>query len=120
MGHREILEEHLKAYSLRPSRAEALWQLASYCREQKRYAEGYLFAKSGQDIPLPADILLLRRDVYEWRLLDEFAVCAYWIGQYRESADASRRLLEENRYEPGEKNRLERNSQFAWERLEAI
>ncbi len=113
MGHREIVAEHLHAYRLRPSRAEALYQLASYCRERKLHAEGYLFAKVGKDIPMPADILFLRRDVYEWRLLDEFAVCAYWIGQYRESADASRRLLDEGRHEPADRERLEKNLGFA-------
>ncbi len=55
MSHRDIVAEHLRAYSLRPSRAEALWQLASHCRSQGRYAEGYLFARTGKDIPLPDD-----------------------------------------------------------------
>lgn len=115
-GHNEIVAEHLKAYSLRPSRAEALWQLAAYCRERQRYAEGYLFAKVGKDIPLPDDILFVRREVYEWRLLDEFAICAYWIGQYQESADASRRILREGLYEPAHKNRLEVNLGYALEK----
>lgn len=111
--HPDIVAEHLKAWSLRPIRAEALWQLATYCRERQRYAEGYLFAKVGKDIPLPDDILFVRRDVYEWRLLDEFAVCAYWIGQYRESADASRRILREGIHAPGDKERIEANLGFA-------
>lgn len=112
-GHREIVAEHLDAYRLRPTRAEALWQLASYCRERQHYAEGYLFAKVGKDIPLPDDILFVQRDVYEWRLLDEFAICAYWIGQYRESADAGQRILREGFYRPDDKSRLEANLGFA-------
>lgn len=115
LGHveSEILAQHLRAWSLRPSRAEALWQLASYYRERQRYAEGYLYAKVGKDIPLPADILFLQRDVYEWRLLDEFAVCAYWIGQYRESAEASERLLREGLYPSEHGPRLQKNLDFA-------
>lgn len=116
-SHNDIVAEHLKAYSLRPSRAEALWQLASYCRECQRYAEGYLFAKVGQDISLPDDILFVRKDVYQWRLLDEFAVCAYWIGQHRESADASRRILTEGLYTPADRSRLEANLGFAVAKL---
>ena len=117
MAHQQIVCEHLEAYRRRPGRAEALWQLASYCRQNQRYAEGYLFAKVGKDISLPGDILFVRRDVYDWRLLDEFAVCAYWIGQYQESADAGRRLLAENRYPPADKDRLEKNLGYALAKL---
>jgi glycosyltransferase involved in cell wall biosynthesis len=111
--HKDILAEHLKAYGLRPSRAEALWQLAKYCRENKRYAEGYLFAKVGKDIPLPEDILFVRRSVYEWCLLDEFAVCAYWIGHYQESVEAGRQLLRRGGYSPADRQRLEANLAFS-------
>ena len=117
MAHQQIVGEHLEAYRLRPSRAEALWQLASYCRQKQRYAEGYLFAKVGKDIPLPSDVLFVRRDFYDWRLLDEFAVCAYWIGQYQEAADAGRRLLAENRFPSADKVRLEKNLDYALAKL---
>jgi len=116
-GHDAVLSAHLAAYALRPSRAEALWQLAAYCREHERFAEGYLFAKVGKEIPRPDDILFVRSDVYEWRLLDEFAVCAYWIGQYAESAAAGRRLLAEGRFPPHERERLEKNLEFAVQQL---
>lgn len=94
-----------------------MWQLASHCRQRERYAEGYLFAKVGKDIPLPADILFVRQDVYSWRLLDEFAVCAYWVGQYAEAAAAGERLLREGRFPPGEAARLKGNLEFARQRL---
>jgi glycosyltransferase involved in cell wall biosynthesis len=115
--YQDILAEHLKAWHIRPSRAEALWQLASYCRKNKRYAEGYLFAKVGKDVPLSTDTLFVQREVYEWRLLDEFAICAYWIGQYEESAWAGKRLLEQGRYPPTEQARLETNLSFALAKL---
>lgn len=117
MEHADIIAEHLKAYSLRPTRAEALWQLAAYCRERQRYAEGYLFAKVGKDIPLPPDILFVRRDVYDWRLLDELSVCAYWIGQYPEAAEAGRRILREGLHAPADKDRLAANLAFAEAKL---
>jgi hypothetical protein len=115
--HQDIVAEHLKAWHIRPSRAEALWQLASYCRKNKRYAEGYLFAKVGKDVPLSTDTLFVQREVYEWRLLDELAICAYWIGQYEESAWAGKRLLEQGRYPPTEQARLETNLSFALAKL---
>ena len=117
MGHRDIVNENLAAYTMRPTRAEALWQLASYCRGQQRYAEGYLFAKTGKDIPLPADVLFVRKEVYDWRLLDEFSICAYWIGQYQESADAGRRILAEGLYNPAERDRIVTNLNYALQKL---
>ena len=91
----DIVTAFLKAYEMRPSRAETLWQLASFCRRQERYAHGYLFAKTGCALKLPNDRLFVRTDVYQWRLLDEFAVCAYWIGEYQESAQACQKILSE-------------------------
>lgn len=117
--HRDIVGEHLEAYHLRPSRAEALWQLAAYCREHQRYAEGYLFAKVGHTIPLSDDILFVRADVYDWRLLDELCICAYWIGQYQEAAQAGRRLLRESRFPPTERSRIEANLAFAEDKISA-
>ncbi len=115
--HAVILAEHLKAFALRPTRAEALWQLAAYCRESQRYPLGYLFASLGKDMPMPDDMLFVRRDVHEWRLLDELAICAYWIGRYQESLEASQRLLAEARFPPLEQPRIEAYRDFARARL---
>ena len=117
MDHEVIRSEHLKAYSLRPTRAEALWQLAAYCREQGRYAEGYLYSKVGKDLATPSDILFVRYDVYDWRMLDEFSVCAYWIGQYQESLDACQKILAEQKYPQSEQERLQSNLKFSKDRI---
>ncbi|MEZ5591435.1 MAG: hypothetical protein R3F53_12305 [Gammaproteobacteria bacterium] len=61
MGHRDIVNENLAAYTMRPTRAEALWQLASYCRGQQRYAEGYLFAKTGKGHPLAGRCVICQK-----------------------------------------------------------
>ena len=116
LSHELIVAEHIKAFGLRPSRAEALWQLAMYCRETERYAEGYIFAKVGKDIPLSSDILFVKRDAYEWRLLDEFAICAYWIGQFQESKEACEALLALSLH-PLDAERIEKNLDFAVQKL---
>lgn len=118
-GHGTILEEHLKAYSLRPSRVESLWQLTAYCRENKRYAEGYVFAKTGKETPMTQDRLFVMRSLYEWRMLDEFAICAFWAGHYEESAEATRRILQEGLYDSNSKPRLEANLQSALAKMES-
>lgn len=89
-----VLRECLAAYELRPVRAEPLYELATYYRPQKRYAKAYLFAKAGVQTPRPSDTLFVAQDVYDWRLLDELGVSAYWVGRYEDSKAACELVLE--------------------------
>ena len=115
--HASIVAEHLHAWRLRPSRAEALWQLARYCRSKRMFADGYLFANTGKDIPLPGDVLFVKKSVYEWQLLDEFSICAYWLGHYQACADAARQLLAGQKPPPAHQARIEANLAFALGKL---
>ncbi|MGD9618977.1 MAG: glycosyltransferase [Mycolicibacterium sp.] len=89
----EVVSELLQAYQLRPSRAEPLYELASYYRPLKMYAKAHLFAKAGLAIEWPDDKLFVAHDVYNWRLLDEIGVCAYWMGRYEEARGACEEVL---------------------------
>lgn len=88
-----ILRELLKAFELRPRRAEPLHDLARYFRDNKRHGSAYVFARTGVNIPRPDDFLLITEDVYAWRLLDELAVAAYWVGNYAEAKTAGEEIL---------------------------
>lgn len=116
-AHHDVLRIFMDAWQMRPVRAEALWYAARYCREHKRFAEGYLFALAGKDIPLPDDVLFVQREAYEWRLLDELAVNAYWIGQYRVSEEACQRLLSEKRHPAAHTSRIEANLSHAQRKM---
>lgn len=110
----EVLNDYLKAYSICPTRAEALYLLTSFCRRNNQYAYGYLFAKMGLTIPKPTkEILFIQDDVYSWKLLDEFSICAYYIGCFKESKTASERLLKENVFPTFHKERIEKNLEFS-------
>ncbi len=90
----QVVQEALfRAFELRPQRAEPLHDLARYYRERKKYARAYVFAKSGIQIPYPNDHLFVSEDVYAWRLLDELAVAAYWIGRFEESKASCEEIL---------------------------
>jgi glycosyltransferase involved in cell wall biosynthesis len=89
----EIVSELLQAYQLRPTRAEPLYELAAHYRPLKMYAKAHLFAKAGLGITRPNDTLFVAQDVYDWRLLDEVGVSAYWIGQYAEARSACEEVL---------------------------
>ncbi|MEI9952196.1 MAG: glycosyltransferase [Pseudomonadota bacterium] len=90
-----VLAELLGAYTLRPTRAEPLFELARYYRGKKGYAMATLFAKAGCQTPLPSDRLFIVESVYSWQLLDELAVASYWVGDYATSKGACEAVLEQ-------------------------
>lgn len=89
-----VQDAYLHAWEFRPTRAEALHAIARWYRDQQRYQLAYLFAERAAAIPLPEqDLLFVNAEVYNWRALDEQAVCASWIGKQDESFRICRQLL---------------------------
>ncbi|WP_231123349.1 glycosyltransferase family 2 protein [Mycobacterium asiaticum] len=90
----QVQHRYLLAWENRPSRAEPLYAIARwYCRQQ-RYEPGYMFAKRAAEIPYPEDdIVFVAADVYNWRALDEQAVCASWINKKADAFALWRRVL---------------------------
>ena len=108
-----IIQVYFKAYQTAPWRAESLWAAARLCRAFSRFDQGYRFAKQGLKVRYPEGALFVGQGVYEWALLDEFAIASYWTGHYRESRIASIQLLKENKFPADQKERIEANLKFA-------
>lgn len=90
----DVQDAYLQAWEFRPTRAEPLYALARRCRINRRHRLGYLFAARAAQIPFPdKDISFLSADVYTWRITDEQAICASWIGKREEAFALCRRLL---------------------------
>jgi len=105
-----VLDAYLRAWEFRPTRAEPLHAIAARCRADGRYPLGYLFAERAAAIPVPAvDILFVDESVYNWRALDEQAVCASWIGKHEEAFALCRRLLARADIADEDRQRLARN-----------
>ena len=101
------------AYELRPSRAEPLRELARLSRLSRRYEAAYLYAKRGVELEVPADILFVHRDAYEWGMAFELAIAAYWTGRHDEALEVLERLLDDGRL-PGDIERVVRqNREYA-------
>lgn len=94
LDEKTIVDSYLAAAKLRPSRAEPLYRLASYYRKAKKYDEGYKIALQALKIPVSEDSLLVERWIYDYGLLTEFSICAYWVEKYMEAYLASNLLLE--------------------------
>jgi tetratricopeptide (TPR) repeat protein len=89
----EALAGLIAAWEFRPSRMEPLYELASRLRLRGEYHTAYLFACCGVDQPVPRDLLCVSPWMYEWGLLFEYSVSAYWVGDIRGALEACRRLL---------------------------
>jgi hypothetical protein len=90
----DVQDAFLKAWEFRPSRVEPLHAIARRYREERSFDLGYLFAERAAEIPFPVeDSLFVRGDIYAWRISDEQAVCASWIGKQPEAFELCRRML---------------------------
>jgi hypothetical protein len=93
---KDVVDAYFRAWETRPTRAEPLYELARYLRVvQSRFSLAHRIAKMGLSIPRPQDdMLFVDIDAYAWRLLDELAISAFYVGLKNEAAQANRRLLE--------------------------
>ena len=109
----EQIATYLRAYEILPTRAEALHGAAAVCRSAGRYQLGYLLARQGLAIERPESGLFIDQTVYDYRMLDEFQVCAYWAGHYGESLDAGATLLRDGLFPEADRARIVANCDFA-------
>ena len=87
----EVIAAYIEATAACPTRAEALHGAARLCRNKGMYQRGYEFAAKGLAIAYPSGALGVEDWIYEYGLLDEFAINAYWTGRYGECVNASDR-----------------------------
>ncbi|MFF3907683.1 glycosyltransferase [Streptomyces sp. NPDC001848] len=110
----EVMDRYLRAYESRPSRAEALGELARHCRMKgRRWPLAYMFARQASEIPYPTDVMYVESEWYEWRVLDELAVSAFAVGEFEESKSCSKRLLECGKLPERHRARVMQNLELA-------
>ena len=108
----DIITTYRRAIDLVPTRAEAFHGASRLCRIVGRNRDGYEIAKPGLDLPMPMG-LLIESSIYEYDLLDEFAINSYLAGKYGELLSANLRILETSRIPPDQRPRIIANARFA-------
>jgi glycosyltransferase involved in cell wall biosynthesis len=116
----EVIDAYSRASSATPKRAEALHGASRFFRLKNRFEEGYEIARQGMDIRQPDDGLFLETWIYDYGLLDELAVNAYWSGHFQNTVEACEKLLSSGKCPAGERNRIAANAEFAREKLREI
>ena len=115
----DIIGTYLKAYEHAPQRIESLHALVSYCRRNGKPHVGYLIGKQAVAKAQPTGGLFVQGWIYDYGMLDELSISAYWAGHYRESLELCERLLAEGNIPPDQRARVEMNADFARGKLNA-
>lgn len=114
----EILQNYLDAYEACPTRVESLHAAARWCRVRKKYHQAYLFARSGAGVAMPAGPLFGEPWIYQFGLLDELSIAAFWTCRYQESFDVCLLLLKNKLLPASERERVRTNARYAMQALE--
>lgn len=109
----EIVRVYFQAYQVAPWRAESLWAAARLCRTYCRWDQAYRFAKQALKVRYPEGALFVGQGIYEWAILDEFSIAAYWTEHYQEARHSATQLLQDNKFPQDQKERIEANLKFA-------
>ena len=72
--------------------------------------QAYLYARMGAEINYPhQDILFIGKDVYDWKMLDEFGSVAFYVGDYMNGLGACQKLIAEHKFPDTETERISKN-----------
>lgn len=110
----DVQDAYLRAWEFRPSRAEALGEIARKYRLGGQYQLGHLFAACAARIPLPeADVLFVDANLHRWRARDEQAVCASQLGDHMEAMTLCRELIAVPEVPEEDRQRIAKNRDFS-------
>lgn len=115
----QIVKNYYDAFQKRTSRAEPLYYLANYYRKKDDFAACYAISKFGMQIAYPKDLLFVEQWIYDYGLLLENSVAAYWLGKYEECKQVSKKILEAQELPDFVKLQVEKNIAYAEEKLRA-
>lgn len=93
MSPEKVIEGYKRACKYRPSRAEPYYYLTKYYQAQGDHGAAYEIAKIGAYLPLSGDNLFVWNWIYDYGLIIELSVSAYWTGKYEECKKISEELL---------------------------
>lgn len=108
----DITIAYMKAYEKNPNRSESLYYLSYYYRRLSLFGGAYAMAKMASLIPKPIDALFLEPECYDWKIWDELAISAFYLGKTKECAEINKKILADNLLPEYEKKRILSNLSF--------
>lgn len=113
----EVIPLFLKAYECNPNRVESLYAIIHLCRVSGLNHIGYMIGLRALNITCPEGSLFVDKWMYDYGVLDEFSIVAYWSDHIIESKEACEKLLLENKFPDYYRDRINSNLQFSKDRL---
>lgn len=113
----DVIESYAKAFQYRTSRAEPLYYIAHFLRQSGSFFSAYHVAKIASQFSMPQEILFIQQWVYDYGILLELSICAYWIGKYEECKQICNDLLKKDCLPESVRTCVERNLVFARTKL---
>jgi tetratricopeptide (TPR) repeat protein len=104
-----IIKSYITAYLYRPTRIEALYRLARYQRILGNHEAAYNTAQLGLALEKSKDALFVEHWIYDYGLLLEFSIAAYWKEKYFDALLVSNALLANPDLPPNFKECVEGN-----------
>ena len=88
--HEKMASSWIKAWTVRPNRVESLYELIHYYRCNSMWNYCKLYYETASRVVYPTnDVLFVHKDVYNYKLLYEYTVFGYYVGErtlYKELA----------------------------------
>jgi glycosyltransferase involved in cell wall biosynthesis len=81
----DVVQDYLRAYEVRPTRAEPLWAVAALYNDRNHPALAELYARAACRLPRPVDSLVVTESVYRYGAADELAGALTRLGRYEEA-----------------------------------
>jgi tetratricopeptide (TPR) repeat protein len=77
-----MIHSWIMAYNSLPERAESLYEIIHYYRNTGKNQLCKLFYETAKNIKFPTHCsLFIHKDVYDYKLLEEFSIFSYWINE---------------------------------------
>ena len=111
---KDIIQAFLRCHQYYPRRVEPLYEIIHLYRINNKFYEGYKFSQKALVIPYPKnDVLFVSKDIYDYKLYDEVALCAYYTEKYNEAYKLWDKVMKEKKYPMCEDSRMQSNLNFA-------
>jgi glycosyltransferase involved in cell wall biosynthesis len=113
----EICAIYDRAIAICPHRAEARHGASRMCRSRRDFVRGLRYAEAGMPPRMPDTALFLQKWIYNYGLMDEYAVNAYCTGQYRACLFTCLAILTHKDVPPEHRLRIARLSREALSKM---
>lgn len=111
----EVIQAYSRAWEYRPQRLEAVFHVMRKLRERGRWILSFTYGSMAIKNPGTSDILFVEPEIWQWRLLDEYALAAFHTGNPEISYEKTKTIMEMPFFPnlpQGEKERMQKNLDY--------